>query len=286
LLKNTDVRFILIGVGVLIVGISIMTAIPGIQKQQQAAKIFYNKEFVPAMVNISKLVPQNASVVVSQTHSFLDYFIGRQIIKIPADRISSEKALLNFMVKKNLRYLLVYDNRYYNPPNPLFNGTDLENSHNDFERIAQYDLDDKLRLHLYLVNNNWTKPLVNIKTPDFSEFYKKKFISSMTNLSKLVPKNESIVSSSHYGDMIYFVPNQLIIPHSAFSEKSLVSYMVHKNVTYLLVYENHSTVKGLNRLFTHEGLKNLDDDFQKLAEYTTDSHSRFHLYRLKNNWTF
>jgi len=240
------------------------------------------------MVNISNLVPQNASIVVSQKHSFLDYFIGRQIIDIPhlPGEISSEKSLLYYMVKKNLKYLLVYDNRYYYPPNPLFNGTDLENLHNDFQRIAEYDIDDKLRFHLYQLNNNWSKSIVNNESPHFSEFYNKKFIPAMTNLSRLVPKNESIVSSAHYGDMIYFVPHQLIIPHSAFSEKSLLSYMVHKNLTYLLVYENHSTVKELNRLFNHEGLKNLDNDFQKLAEYTTDSDSRFHLYRLKNDWTF
>lgn len=269
----------------LIVGISIITAITDIQKLQHASKIFYNKKFVPTMVNISNLVPQNASIVVSQKHSFLDYFIGHQIIKIPGS-ISSEKSLLYFMVKKNLRYLLMYDNRYYHPPNPLFNGSDLENLHDDFQRIAQYDIDDKLRFHLYLLNDNWTKSVVNIETLNFSEFYNKKFIPAMTNISKLVPKNEPIVSSAHYGDMIYFVPHQLIIPHSAFSEKSLVNYMVHKNLTYLLVYENHSTVKELNQLFNHEGLKNLDDDFQKLAEYTTDNHSRFHLYQLKGNWTF
>jgi hypothetical protein len=151
----------LIGVGVLIVGISIITAIPNIQKQQHDYKIFYNKKFVPTMVNISNVVPQNASIVVSKTHSFLDYFIGRQIIDIPDihgshGKISSEKSLLYFMVKNNLKYLLVYDNRYYYPPNPLFNGTDLENLHNDFQRIAKYDIDDKLRFHLYQLNNNWT----------------------------------------------------------------------------------------------------------------------------------
>jgi hypothetical protein len=128
--------------------------------------------------------------------------------------------------------------------------------------------------------------IINIETPHFSEFYNKKFIPSMTNLSRLVPKNESIVSSAYYGNMIYFVAHKLLIPYSVSSEISLVSYMVHKNLTYLLVYENHSTVKELNRLFNHEGLKNLDNDFQKLAEYTTDSDSRFHLYRLKDNWTF
>jgi hypothetical protein len=128
--------------------------------------------------------------------------------------------------------------------------------------------------------------IVKIETPHFSEFYNKKFIAAMTNISRLVPKNESIVSSAHYGNMIYFVAHKLLIPHSAFSEKSLLSYMVHKNLTYLLVYENHSTVKELTRLFKQEGLKNLDNDFQKLAEYTTDSDSKFHLYRLKNNWTF
>lgn len=127
--------------------------------------------------------------------------------------------------------------------------------------------------------------IVNIETPQFGQFYNKKFVSAMTNISRMVPQNEPIVSSDYYGNMVYFVTHKFITPYGISSEKSLVRYMVEKNLTYLLVYENHSMVKELKPLFSHDSLKKLDDDFQKLAEYTTDGHSRFHLYRLSSNWT-
>ena len=108
----------------------------------------------------------------------------------------------------------------------------------------------------------------------------------MTNISRLVPKNESIVSSAHYGNIVYFVDHKLLIPYAVSSERSLVSHMVRKDLTYLLVNENLSAVTKLAPLFSHDGLKNLDRYFQKLAEYDTDSSSKLHLYRLKGNWTF
>jgi hypothetical protein len=128
--------------------------------------------------------------------------------------------------------------------------------------------------------------IAKIETPHFSEFYNKKFISAMTNISRIVPQNEPIVSSDYYGNMVYFVTHQFLIPYGISSEKSLVRYMVENNLTYLLVYENHSMVDELKSLFSHGSLNNLDNDFQKLADYTTDRHSRFHLYRLNNNSSF
>ena len=128
---------------------------------------------------------------------------------------------------------------------------------------------------------------VEIRTnSEFLEFYNESFISAMTNISRLVPKNQSIVSSAHDGNMIFYITHKLLIPYSVSSERSLLNYMVRSNLTYLLVNENQSAATQLAPLFSRDGLKNLDNYFQKLAEYNTDSHSRFHLYRIKDNWTF
>ena len=127
---------------------------------------------------------------------------------------------------------------------------------------------------------------VEIRTnSEFSEFYNETFISAMTNISRLVPKNESIVSSAHDGNMVFYITQKLLIPYSVSSEGSLLNYMVRSNLTYLLVNENKSALTQFTPLFSRDGLKNLDNYFQKLAEYNTDSYSRFHLYRIKDNWT-
>ena len=86
--------------------------------------------------------------------------------------------------------------------------------------------------------------------------------------------------------MIFYISHKLLIPYSVSSERSLLNYMVRSNLTYLLVNENQSAATQLAPLFSRGGLKNLDNYFQKLAEYNTDSYSRFHLYRIKDNWTF
>ncbi len=74
-----------------------------------------------------------------------------------------------------------------------------------------------------------------------------------SDIPRLVPKNESIVTSAHERNMVYFITNKLLIPYTVSSQRSLVSYMVHKNLTYVLVYENQSTVIELTRLFNQDG---------------------------------
>jgi len=154
LIKKADIGSLVIGVILLILTISAVGAISEIENQQHAHKIFYNYKFIPAIVNISDLVPQGSSVVVSHTHSYLKYFIPHKIIKIP-NTISSEKSLLYYMVKNNLTYLLVYDNRHYFPVNPLFSDTGLKNLRNDYKQIANYVIDDKTKFQLYQLNKNW-----------------------------------------------------------------------------------------------------------------------------------
>jgi len=50
---------------------------------------------------------------------------------------------------------------------------------------------------------------------------------------------------------------------------------------WLLVYENVSHTKDLESLFNKNGLKQLDSVFQKIDEYSAETMSKFHLYKLK-----
>jgi len=63
--------------------------------------------------------------------------------------------------------------------------------------------------------------------------------------------------------------------------ESLRNYMTDKKLTWLLVYENVSHTRDLESLFNKSGLRQLESDFQKVGEYTTETMAKFHLYRLK-----
>jgi len=121
--------------------------------------------------------------------------------------------------------------------------------------------------------------------PYYGDVYDKKFIPVMNKLSSLVPKNETLVSSHNFGNMYYFMNRSFHFPHGVDSNLSLLYYMVQRNFTYLLVFENFSRVEDVKDLFTMTGLKNLKDLFIEIGDFTTDEY-RYHLYRIKNNYTF
>ena len=123
------------------------------------------------------------------------------------------------------------------------------------------------------------------KMPYYGDVYDKKFIPVMNKLSSLVPKNETLVSSHNFGNMYYFMNRSFHFPHGVDSNLSLLYYMVQRNFTYLLVFENFSRVEDVKDLFTMTGLKNLKDLFIEIGDFTTDEY-RYHLYRIKNNYTF
>ncbi|CAN5607956.1 hypothetical protein BH18THE1_BH18THE1_22710 [soil metagenome] len=122
------------------------------------------------------------------------------------------------------------------------------------------------------------------KMPYYGDVYDNKFITVMRKISSFVPPNEKIVSSHHFGNMVYFMNRSLVFPHGANSEKSLLHLMLKNNYTYLLVFENFSRVQDLSGLFNTTGLKNLDDDFRKIGDYSTNQY-RFHIYTINKNWT-
>lgn len=111
--------------------------------------------------------------------------------------------------------------------------------------------------------------------------YDETFASAISNISNLVPKNETLVVTSSSGVIKYFTGHPVKVPWKINSQERLVQYMTNNNFTYLVVpviRGNGSSVETLKPLFTEEGLGRLTFDFQKLAEFETQF-SRIHLYK-------
>jgi hypothetical protein len=118
----------------------------------------------------------------------------------------------------------------------------------------------------------------------YVEPYNKQFIPMTSNISNQVPPNEPIVVSLKSSQYAYFVGHKSIIPWSSYSEKSLVYFMVRNNLRYLVVYENFSRVDELRQLFSSKGVKDLEEDFREIGEYTPSNDSIYHLYLLDKSW--
>ena len=111
--------------------------------------------------------------------------------------------------------------------------------------------------------------------------YDETFASAVSNISSLVPKNETLVVTSSSGVIKYFTGHPVKIPWRVNSQERLVQYMIDNNFTYLVVpviRGNGSSVETLKPLFTEEGLRRLTFDFQRLAEFETQF-SRIYLFK-------
>src|SRR4030095_4139069 len=135
---------------------------------------------------------------------------------------------------------------------------------------------------LYLIFVNVTSFEEELKTVEGAFYFDKKFIPVMEEISAKVPQNETIVMSYNSTSLLdFFIKSKIEIPYGVTSLESLKNYMNDKKLTWLLVYENVSHTKDLESLFNKGGLRQLESDFQKVDEYTTETVTKFHLYRLK-----
>ncbi len=112
----------------------------------------------------------------------------------------------------------------------------------------------------------------------FDIIYDKKIISALQNISLMVPKDELIITPSHPLIVKYFTKNDVFIPESVKSYKSLLSLMNISNYNYLLIFENQSEINGLVQVFEKENLPNLSKDFHEIGIFTTQF-NKIHLYK-------
>jgi hypothetical protein len=135
---------------------------------------------------------------------------------------------------------------------------------------------------LNLIFLNFSSFEEEVKSVEGAFYFDKKFIPVMDEISAKVPQNETIVMSYNSTSLLdFFVKSKIEIPYGVVSLESLKNYMNDKKLTWLLVYENVSHTRDLEPLFNKSGLRQLESEFQKVDEYTTETMTKFHLYRLK-----
>ena len=135
---------------------------------------------------------------------------------------------------------------------------------------------------IYLIFLNVSSFEEEVKSVEGAFYFDKKFIPVMDEISARVPQNKTIVMSYNSTSLLdFFVKSKIQIPIGVTSLESLKNYMNDKKLTWLLVYENVSHTGDLESVFNKTGLRKLESEFQKVDEYTTETMTKFHLYRLK-----
>lgn len=104
-----------------------------------------------------------------------------------------------------------------------------------------------------------------------------KLIPILQEVSRLVPKNESIVTSSFDPILLYFTKRHLEVPSNISSYNSFVESMDKNNLTYFLVIEGEYNVPSRNTKFDSSHFP-LERDFKEIAIFDTKL-SVLHLYK-------
>jgi hypothetical protein len=95
------------------------------------------------------------------------------------------------------------------------------------------------------------------------------FIQQVKNMTKSVPKNETLVVTGTSAIIKYFSDHNTKIPWKGKvnSEKTLVTWMSNLGYKYLVVVYTHgkgSSVAELQPIFSNKGLRALTPDFHKI----------------------
>ena len=104
-----------------------------------------------------------------------------------------------------------------------------------------------------------------------------KLIPILQEVSRLVPKNESIVTSSFDPVLLYFSNRHLEIPNNISSYNSLIESMDKNNLTYFLIIEGEYNVPSRDTKFDSSHFT-LERDFKEIATFDTEF-SVLHLYK-------
>lgn len=102
------------------------------------------------------------------------------------------------------------------------------------------------------------------------------YIQAVKNLTKSVPKNETLVVTANSAVIKYFSDHLVKVPWrgKVTSEKTLVTWMSDLGYKYLVVVYTHgrgTSIAELKPIFSNKGLRALNADFQKIGETSTES---------------
>lgn len=104
-------------------------------------------------------------------------------------------------------------------------------------------------------------------------------LESMRAAVQTIPPNEIIVVSDQATIISYFTGYKTVLPYHVRTEKELVSFMVDRKLTYLMVFENMTADGAFTNIFSDSGLSSLKSDFSQIGKYHSDN-TTIHLYQL------
>ncbi|MCJ7634051.1 hypothetical protein MUP77_16900 [Candidatus Bathyarchaeota archaeon] len=138
---------VLIAVAVFLV---IATAIGSFSQSEKVASprsVIYDNKFTDALYGIQALIPPDDIVVTSTNAPFVQYFTGHTA-KVPFGA-SSLESLLQYMVGRQYRYLLVFEGSSQIPElHTLFSSSGLAILRSEFTELVSLQTDFS-KIHLY-----------------------------------------------------------------------------------------------------------------------------------------
>lgn len=120
--------------------------------------------------------------------------------------------------------------------------------------------------------------------PQTTEIYDSKLVAALKNVQQTVPEGQKICVSSNSPQVTFFTNRFAQIPWNVNSEKSLLQYMLLRDYSYLLVYENKSSESKIYELFSSNGATTLERNFERISSQTTDT-AQIDLYHVRPNIT-
>ncbi len=124
--------------------------------------------------------------------------------------------------------------------------------------------------------------------------YDRYFVPAMRNISNLIPKNESVITSSNGGQVGYFTGHDNNVWDSTanglYDKESLLEFMTARNITYLVAFETPSLgiggIKGitseLEGLNEYSSLQGTKEYAEELGVFSTEYLGRVHVYHFGN----
>ncbi len=127
-------------VGVLIISVTLANFWQQTQQMASPRSIIHDTRFVEAMNNLSRLVPDEAVLVVSTNSPFVTYFTGH-ITRVPFG-VSSKEDLISFMQDRAYQFLVVFEGKSDVPAlKTLFSSGGVKALESAFVRLAEYRTD-------------------------------------------------------------------------------------------------------------------------------------------------
>ena len=138
-------------IGVLLIAVTLVNFQQETQGLASPHSMIHDTHFIPAMSNLSRLVPEDAVLVVSTYAPVVAYFTGHTA-RIPLG-VSSEAGLANYMRDRGYVFLVVFENKSDVPQlRTLFSSKGLKALESTFVQIANYRTDFSVIL-VYRLNS-------------------------------------------------------------------------------------------------------------------------------------